>query len=115
MPLSHRRSRSAPPRAERFTIAVDHSLLNELETFGARDFENEPDTPLRVRSLVVAVAVALLGLTTGCSMLPGGKEPATPAAEADPWAGFNNGYEKNEKPTEKAAAAKPDATHGAVE
>jgi hypothetical protein len=71
-----------------------------LETFGERAFATVRDTPLSVRTL--AVIVALLALTTGCSALQPAASPSA-AAEPDPWAGFNNGYAKNEKPAEKPA------------
>lgn len=57
-----------------------------------------------MRSLVFVVA--LLGLCTGCSLLPGAKDAAAVTAEPDPWVGFNNGYAKGEKPA--APAPKPE-------
>ena len=81
-------------------IQVDHSLFDGLETFAARAFGRRRDTPLTVRTL--AVIVALLALTTGCSALHPAASPSD-ANEPDPWAGFNNGYAKNEKPPEKPA------------
>jgi hypothetical protein len=76
-------------------------VFDGLETFGERAFATVRDTPLSVRTL--AVIVALLALTTGCSALQPAASPSA-AAEPDPWAGFNNGYAKADKP-----AAAPEA------
>lgn len=91
----------APLETERFTITLDQFSLDELETFARRAFEAEADTTLSVRTL--AAIVALLALTTGCSMLQPAASPSN-TTEPDPWAGFNNGYEKNEKPASKPEA-----------
>lgn len=77
-------------------------MIDGLETPAERAFVGHRDTPLSVKTL--ALVVALLGLTTGCSVLHPAASPAPVAAESDPWVGFNNGYEtKKEEPKHEEA------------
>lgn len=53
-----------------------------------------------------AAAIALLALTTGCSMFKPAEAPKTDVDDGSQWTGFNNGYAKGEEPKKNVPATK---------